>query len=418
MLRLNGLRITAFKDLLQASGILFLASGFVNVCNLFFWLFMVRRLNAVDYGILNALFSMFMILSLPGGTIQTVIAKFVAQFYGTNEFSKVKFFMIHVGKRVIIFSLLFLALFVGLAPAISGFLKIPVVSLVVITGCVLFLSIISPLTIGILQGAQRFAAMALNGILGAVLKLFFGILLVMVGLKVMGALLGFGLAVVFALLISFFQIPSQIVTAKKDGAIQLRMVSVYKYSIPVFLSLFSWMVLTNGDVILVKHFFSPEDAGFYSVAQMVGKIILFLPAVFGVVLFPKMSEAFSQQKASLPLLKKGLAITAFLCMGASIFCGLFPGLVLKILTHKEAIESIRLVPLFCIAMTFYALVNQFLLYNLAIHRFRFAVYLVAATVLQLGLIYLWHPSLSAVIYLLILNASLLFISGSLEIMKA
>ncbi len=414
MLRLSGLVPKGFREIIQASGLLFLASGFANFCNLLFVLFMVRRLQPIEYGVLNTLFSLWMILSMPAGTLQTVVTKYVAQHFVKKEFAQIKSFLIHFGKRIILSAICFLAIFWSLTPVINGFLKINSPSLVVITGVILFLSIISPLIMGVLQGAQRFLALAINGIFSSMLKLILGISLVVLGFQVMGAIAGAGLAGLLALILAYFQLPKELLIAKECHFRELRMKSVYKYSIPVFFSLLGWMVLTNGDVILVKHFFSPEDAGFYSIAQMVGKIILFLPAVIGAVLFPKMSEAFSEERATKPLLKKGLLITGVLCVSVSIFCSFAPSFVLRVLTRKEAAEAVRLVPFFCIAMTFYALVQQFLTYNLAVHRFRYTAYLLAAAILQVGLISWFHPSLSAVLFSLILNSLLLFFAGCFE----
>lgn len=417
MLRFNGLKITAFKDLIQASGILFLASVFGNLCGLLFWLFMVRRLEPIEYGILNTLFSLFMILSLPASTIQTVVTKSVAQFFGRGEYAQIRCFLKHFGKRIIWFGILSLAVFIVLTPAIGSFLKIDSLALIAITGLILFIAIVFPLTIGVLQGAQRFLAMSINSVFNAMLKLILGITFVVLGFKVMGALVGFGLAALLALMLSIFQFPKELSRAKDGNLEDLHINSVYKYSVPVFFSLLGWMVLTNSDVILVKHFFSPQEAGFYSVAQMVGKIILFLPGVIGVVLFPKMSEAFGQQKTALGLLKKGLLITGFLCIAASILCSFVPGLVLKVLTRKETGEAVKLVPLFCIAMTFYALVQQFINYNLAIHRFRFTIYLMLAAFFQLSLISWFHPDLSTVVIFLIFNSLWLFFIGLMDALK-
>lgn len=415
MLRLNGLRLKGFSEIIRASGLLFLASGFVNFCNLLVALFMVRNLEPEDYGVLNALFSLLMILSMPAVTLQTVVTKYVAQHFEKKEFGQIKSFLIHFGKRVILSAICFLAIFWSLTPVIGNFLKICSLPLIAVTGAILFISIISPLVGGVLQGAQLFLAIAVNGIFSSVLKLILSIVLVVLGFQVMGAIVGAGLAGLLALILAYFQLPSELSKAKESYFGGLRMKSVYKYSVPVFFSLLGWMVLINSDVILVKHFFSPMDAGFYSIAQMAGKIILFLPAVIGIVLFPKMSEAFSQGKSAKPLLKKGLFITGLLCVSASIFCSLFPGFVLKVITRKDAVEAARLVPLFCIAMTFYALVQQFVTYNLAVHRFRYTAYLLAAAILQLGLISWFHPNLSAVLFSLILNSFLLFSAGCFEV---
>ncbi|MDP2939749.1 MAG: oligosaccharide flippase family protein [Candidatus Omnitrophota bacterium] len=414
MLQFNGLKIKGFKELIQAGGILFLASIFANICFLLFWLFMVRRLSSVEYGVLNTLFSLLMILLLPTSTIQTVITKFVSQFYALRDFVGIKYFTIHFAKRISLADVLFLALFIIISPALGSFLKIPI-NLIIVTGIILFISIISPLTLGILQGAQRFLSLSVNIIIGSFLRLILAVSLVFVGFKVMGALVGVALSTGLALIISFFQIPQEILEARGNSSKQIRIDSVYQYSLPVFFSLLGWLVLTNIDVILVKHYFLPIEAGFYSVAQMVGKIILFLPSIISVVLFPKMSEATVKQRQVLPLLKKGLILTAFLCITASIFCILYPNLVLKILTRKQDWESIKLVPFFCIAMTFYALVNQFIFYNLAIQSYRFTIYILIASLLQIGLISLFHPNLAAVLFSLILCSALLFVLGFFEL---
>lgn len=416
MLRFNGLKINAFEELIKASTILFIASGFSNLCNLLFWLFMVRFLSPVEYGILNVLFSVLMIISLPSSTINTIITKFAASHYGKNEFSQIKNFIFHFGKRVILTGILFLLTFVLLSHSIGVYLKIPSTALIITTGIILSISIISPLTFGILQGAQRFLSMAVNAVLSSIIKLCLGIILVLAGFKVMGALVGFGLAVVFGFVFSFFQLPREIVTAETLTE-KPRLFSAYEYSLPVFLSLLGWMVLTNGDVILVKHFFSPQEAGFYSVAQTVGKIILFLPGIISVILFPKMNEAFSRQEKVFPLLKKGLLITGFLCTTASIFCMLYPDFVLKVLTRKDDLEAVRLVLPFCIAMTFYAMVNLFVFFYLAIQRLRFTVYLLIAGFLQSSLIAVFHPNLPAIVFCLILISALLFLAGLLEAIR-
>jgi O-antigen/teichoic acid export membrane protein len=96
--------------------------------------------------------------------------------------------------------------------------------------------------------------------------------------------------------------------------------AVYSYAIPVGLTLFFFMVLTNIDLILVKHFFMPIEAGYYSIAQMVGKIVLFLPLPIVMVMFPKLAslKMENQEKKALLLLRYSLISAVSLCGGATI----------------------------------------------------------------------------------------------------
>ena len=45
---------------------------------------------------------MFMIISVPAATIQTVIAKFVSHFQAFDRLERVKFLIRHLGKRILV----------------------------------------------------------------------------------------------------------------------------------------------------------------------------------------------------------------------------------------------------------------------------------------------------------------------------
>ncbi|MFZ5800533.1 MAG: oligosaccharide flippase family protein [Candidatus Omnitrophota bacterium] len=409
-----GLKVKIFNELFQASGILFLASIFVNLCNLFFWLFMVRNLVPEEYALLNALFSLTMILSLPATTVQTVVAKAVSKEFFQKKYAAIKYFLVHFGKRVLFCDLLFLLLFALSSPVIGNFLKSNSIVPVLITGGFIFFTVIGPLVTGALQGSQRFLAMAISNSVYGLLKLGLGGVLVFLGFRAVGALLGLCLAALAGFGFSLFLLPDELTGSAGEGGEKIRMKSVYQYTVPVFLSLLGWMVLTNVDVIMVKHFFSAQEAGWYSVAQMTGKVVLFLPAVVGVILFPKMSEAHHQGKTALAYLKTGLFITGFLSAAAGVFCMLFPMFALRVLTGSRLPQAVSLVPFFCVAMIFYALVNQLMFYNLAIHRFTYTAYLVSAAVIQVGLIASFHSTLNMVLYSLVLVSMILFGIGVFE----
>ena len=72
-----------------------------------------------------------------------------------------------------------------------------------------------------------------------------------------------------------------------------------------FLSLFSVLLFytffTNIDLITVKHFFPAYKTGIYSVADILGKIILYFPSAIVLVMFP------SSHMTSKPFLFKSVA---------------------------------------------------------------------------------------------------------------
>lgn len=162
-------------------------------------------------------------------------------------------------------------------------------------------------------------------------------------------------------------------------------------------------------MVLVKYFFSPEASGVYSLAQMVGKIFLFLPGAISVVMFPHASGLNATNSDTRSVLKKSLLYAFYLCLCAVFFYNIFPEFTLKLLTGKALPESILLGRLFSISMTFFALCFVLINYFLSLKYLSFIKYLVISVALQFTGILIFHNSLLQVQLVLCVNSFLLFI---------
>jgi O-antigen/teichoic acid export membrane protein len=172
---------------------------------------------------------------------------------------------------------------------------------------------------------------------------------------------------------------------------------VYQYFLPVGITLLCFMVLTNIDLILVKHFFTPIEAGYYSIAQVVGKVILLLPVPIVMVMFPKLSSLEGEEEKGLLILKRSLRIVFLFCAVAVLLGFLFPSLVIRILSGRSYIECIPLVRLSCIDMSLFSLVLILLHYHLSCGKSVFIYPLCFLTLIQTGLIVLYHNTLVQVL---------------------
>ncbi len=131
-----------FDKLTKQVGLLFISSMVVNVSNYLFQVFMGRSLGPADYGILASLFSLFMILSVPAGVLQTVTAKYTSNFRAHKKLGKIAKLVKGLLKRVSLFGLLGFILFIIASKFISSFLHIPSRLPVIITGVALIFAII------------------------------------------------------------------------------------------------------------------------------------------------------------------------------------------------------------------------------------------------------------------------------------
>ncbi|KKM05759.1 hypothetical protein LCGC14_1750850 [marine sediment metagenome] len=395
-------------DSLAKQGIFILAASTVaNASNFFFQFIIGRMLGPAEYSVLTALLSLFMILSVPTQTIQTVVAKYAATFKAKKNNAKISYLLFRSLKKLSLVGILSFVLFTFASGLIASFLKIPSVAPVIALGSIVAIALVTPMGRGVLQGLQEFNYLGVSYIIDALLRLAIGILLVWLGFKATGALAASFFATFIAL--GFVFIPLKFLFGQKGKPVNFDSSEIYNYFWPVLITLLCFTTLTNVDIILVKHFFSPEQAGLYSAASLMGKIVLFFPAAFSMVMFSKTSELHAQNADSKHILKKSLLFVGSMCAAITISYFAFPSFLISIVYGPQFIPGAHLLGLFGIAMCFFSLLNILLLYYLSVHQLRFIPVLVGATILQVTI--LWFVPLKPVqvIYVLIANALLLLI---------
>jgi O-antigen/teichoic acid export membrane protein len=286
--------------------------------------------------------------------------------------------------------------------------------------------VVIPVPWGGLQGLQKFGSLALNLVINGGSKCVLGIAFVSLGLGICGALSAVVISYFLTTLLSYRVLRMSLDQVKRKAGPEGNLVKndqtdfskVYAYSLPVGLTLLCFMVLTNVDLIWVKHFFLPIEAGYYSIAQMVGKIIFIFSFPIVMTMFPKMAmlRMENQEEKARVLLGRSLIATTCLCGGATLISFFFPSLIIQVLSGEVYVECIPLVGIFSMNMTIYSLSLVLLHYQLSADRRGFLYPLVLCTLIQSGLIVLFHKNLVQVllvtggvgIFLLAINIYLIY----------
>jgi O-antigen/teichoic acid export membrane protein len=400
------LKYLGFKDeFIKQTGLVFIGMGLFNLFNLLYHLFMIRYLPPMEYGHLNALIALFTVISVPAGTVQTTVTRFFSSFKVQNQYHQAIELLRHFLIVMSIIALSFFLLIIFASSHISSFLQISSRGLVILFGLSLVFSMVIPILWGGLQGLQKFGLLTLSLVINSGLKLALGILFVFLGFGLLGAMSAIAVSYIVTTILSLFiigvSLPKEKTVANHGvipkSSLPSNLSEVYHYSFSAGLVLLCFMVLTNIDLILVKHFFTPIEAGYYSIAQMVGKIILILPIPIVTVMFPNLFSLEGQEKRTLSILGKNLGIAVFLCGGAVIFSFLFPSLIVKILSGKVYLECLPLVGIFSVNMTLFSLTLILLYYHLSTLKRWFLYPLFFFTLIEIGLIILFHDTLIQVL---------------------
>ncbi|MBE9528642.1 MAG: oligosaccharide flippase family protein [Proteobacteria bacterium] len=388
-------------SLLRSGSILFATTMVANVSNYFFQFFMSRHLALDQFGAMNAVFSMLSILAVPTTTIMLVVAKYSALFRSESSDDKLSALYRNALVRVAIVGLIFPVLIIFFNGTIQEYLKIESRVPIVIVGITLFWVLILTVNLGMLQGLQRFLSFGLSIGFSGLLKLLFGVLFVVVGFGLNGAVASVGVATIIIFCVTFYLLRSFF--AKNEGGAERHTVSILSYGVPVLLATLAFTILTNVDLLMVKHLFTPEEAGLYSAVSVLGKTVLYLPAALVLALFPMVAEAHSLSQDTFKLLKKGLLYTVGISLAGVLLFVIWPGPVMTLLFGAKFVVAAPMLKYYGLSMGLMALVSIIMSFNLARHKSGFIYSLGAGCVSMVVLINLFHGSLQTVIFAIIVN---------------
>ncbi len=391
-------KLNGNSKLLKHSIIILAGSAIVNALNYLYQLIMGRLLGPVEYGVLGALFALITIVTFSFGTIRTVSMKFASGFSAKKEYGKIHTLLTGVLSRLSILGAVGLVVFVVLTPYISRFLHIQDYRLVWLSGIFMFISLLTPVPNGILNGLQRYLPMMSVSVAVALLKLLAGAGLVFLGWGVFGALVGINIAQLLGLVLFFAFLVGYLRFKKKP----LDKVSLFSYSVPVFVAITAINLFVNLDVILAKHFFTGVVAGHYVAASVLAKIILFASSALLMAMFPKVSELNEKGEDTSPLLKSTMFYTLVISGTAVLLYYFVPTFLVNMLFGPEYPVA-PVIPVFGVAIAIFSISNVLVNYNLAVGKTGFAYFLLPFLLLEVFGVVMFHSSILEVVQVLLVT---------------
>lgn len=407
---MNKVRKLIKHPLISGSSVVFVGWFLANFINYIFNLAMGRLLSVADYGLLISLSSLFVLSGIFSSTFSSTFAKFAATHHANSNKEGFKNIIIHGSKLTIGFSLV---LFIVLVLADGFFLSFLHVNnsffLFLIYGAICF-NVLFSLPFGIFQGQMRFYLLSsINGI-QAILKLIFGIALVVIGMKVLGALIGIFLAISIPTTVIFFVLLKPYVKEIKLSLFHERKITkeLTRYGGSFFMSTIGISLLSSTDIILVRHFFDATVSGQYAALSLMGKAIYYLIGPVGFVFFPLIAYRKEKNESTTSLLLLTIGIVSFFSLALSFVYFVFPNLVLSIFfpsaPYRLLTSYLGIFSMYIFVFSLASLFNSFFL-----SMGKTSVYKVTLSVgiLQTVLIFIFHTSLYQIIAILFSSSFLM-----------
>ena len=399
-----------WRSRLARAGSGLLIAGIVGgVLGYAFQVAMGRLLSAADYGRLNALMSLLMVLAVPLGTVGMVITRRFAEYRASGDRVALTALFWRVHRRVALAGIAGGLGLAVLAPWLRDSVHAPSLAPVVWFIVVLFFSLFPPLSHALLQGMQNFRGLALAGLLIHSGKLLLPLLLVAgFGLGLNGSLAGLVVNAALSGLVAFWLVRGYL--AAEALPVVLPPVA-WRASLPVLLANACFAVMTQLDMALVNYYFPGELAGNYAAAAILGKSVLYLPGGIVAALFPMVAENQARGQGSAGLLLAAVALTGLLSGAAALFFYLFADQLIALFFGHKYDAAPEVLRYFGFAMLPMALVLVAEYFLIAKGRVLFAYLFLVAAPCQIMAIHFFHASLLQVVAVITACGGVLALAG-------
>lgn len=387
----------AFSNpLISGSAVIFFGTFAANIFNFMFNFFMTRNLSVVDYGTLASLISIILLVSLASESLIPTVVHFAGSYFANKEIGKVVALFWKLSAFFILSGLIVLFSSIIFKEQLGHFFKIGNSSLLTLVGCSLFFTSIGTLNRGMLTGRLSFGYISFLNFFSAVVKFLSGVVFVLLGLGVSGALYAFLLS--YASMYFFSIIPLRFILRKKAQEKVIGIKKIFSYAAPSALAMLGLTLFITTDIILVKHFYSPKEAGVYAGMSLLGKIIYFFSAPISTVLFPLVVQRTVRNEKHNHLFYIAFTVVAISSIGITFFYYIFPEFsILLLLKQKEYLAIKSILWVFGVFMVFYSLLWIITNYYLSMKKTKVFFPIIAGAILQAIGLWLHHDNFLTVI---------------------
>lgn len=375
--------------------LLFILMMGANFCNYLFQIIVGNLMEVESYAQVNTVIAIVSVLSIPTTIITMICARYIALNASSENEPGIASVLRVLFKFTAIVALMLVAAILVLMNGITKIFALHskwyVVGALIIAIVNLFFSI----TAGTLQGMKRFFPYGVQTILTALGKLVFSVIFIWIGWSVFGVIAAIVIGITIAILYGLYHMGHYVrdaVCHKGKSGIDAR--EFVKYAFGTIVAQGCVVALTNGDILLVKAYFSDTEAGLYSSAMVIGKIAMYVSTAIVATLFPMVVEKYQKGEDTVPLLKKAMlyggGISA-LCAIGMVTLGRF---VIGILFGERYLEAISFLPAVCMYVVPLTFITILMNYVLAINKVKaFDILMAVGVIVIIGLSLILHATI-------------------------
>lgn len=394
-------RKLAQNQFISSSALVLIGTNVYNASQFVYHSITGRFLGKALYGDLATIISILGLVGIVQLSVGLTIVKFIAQAKGKKVISNlIKWFdwwSVWAGAGMAV--LLFIA-----SPVLIKFLNIQQPIALYLLGPTMFFAILVTTHRSILQGLLRFDRYVFSFLADALVKIILTLVLAVAGFAAFGALGALMIGFVTGYIVSRISLALYL-TGRRDK--RPNIAPMLSYSFPVLVQGLSLTSMYSTDLILVKHFFSSEEAGLYASLAVLGRVVFFGVSPITNVMFPLVVQRYRDRKPYHNLLYISLFLVTVTSLGVVGVYMFVPQIPILILYGSEYLSGQSLLWWFGAFMGLLGAAMLLTQFYLSVGKTRVVWLFVVAAFLQIFLIWFIHSTILEVIQMSIIAAALL-----------
>ncbi len=400
--------VEARPGMLRHGIFLVVASQFANLANMMFQVVTGRRLSEEEYGVLAVMMSLILITATPLEALRTAIAHYAARSARLGQLGAVRMIVGIWSRRLLLLAIPIVCMGYFAGDWAVGFFQLDSPAPFRLTCVFVAATLFLPLMTGTFQGIEHFYWMSASMHVWTVFRLGIVILMIQfIGATAAVGLAAHGLAIALGLIISVIGMHRM---TRDYPDVELSE-GMGDYLMKSLVMLGAFAILMNADLIFVKHYFHPEDAGLFARAATIGRSVVFLPMPIALVMFPKIIASQGTDGAGRATLIKAMVLVVLMISAAVLAVSMLPWLPLWIMYDDRypTRDMVRL--LISVVWAMAPLGATFLLmnYEMACHRFRGMALLIGCALLYIVGVILFHDTIGQVVIMLAVVSTISFL---------
>jgi O-antigen/teichoic acid export membrane protein len=379
------------KQILAFGGMSLLAALLLML----FHVYASRMLGPEGYGELGVLLSLISALLILLSSIYLIINKFMVQYAARGQEENIKFLIKLSFWDSFLLGFASFVLCIFLSEIIADFFHMKNSTTVVFFGLLVWVTFLTPVLEGIFKGMQSFQLVGIFKMFESASRVLILVIFMWLGLGVNGAILALAIGTLVG--ISFCIKP--LYRFRNTNSNRIYLSEFYRFAVPVILgSLFITLILSI-DVILVKHFFNPQEAGYFAAAGTLARIPFLIAVALGGVMFSKVAQNFNEGKQTRSALQNAI-----------IYLGIIDVVFLAIIYFysKQVAHAIfgsqyqvaGFLFWYVLAFVLFSFVNIIALYEFARKRYKLLFVLIIGFLAEFVLLLFFHFALVQVVIII------------------